>query len=575
MMRALVALAMLSACGRLNFDLFDDDDTPARLALPDGGSAWQVVTSGNVLYAVFAERIFRSTDRGGHWTECNRTELTGAIAVDPIDPDHVIASDTSGIYRSKDGCASWTTISSMGAWYVAFEGGEVWAIADTTYREAQGAFVPVSPSATAPSSVSVASDGTILVGTWDFGVFRSIDNGMSFQSASAGITNLTVWNVMFLDPARPGLALATTEVSAYVTTDGGGSWALATTDVQEGRAASAPDDRNFVIATSWRGLYVSNDSGATFGIRDARTDNMNVATPYNVVFDPAQLGTVYLATERGVFAATDRNLAWTNVSTGIDAWVINELTVGADDTIYAATTSGILQSTNDGATWSVKTTGMRDTSYVRTTSIDTELWTAGKAVLWRSTDRGESFASTGLALSLLDGEIKIVRAKGSTLLIGTSFGVWRSVDGGTAWTFHQIASTAREVKDIVVASSGVWVATSSGLFQSNDGGQTFVAITLEATYSLFELADGTLLSGTLTGVKLVGDQTSLGLANVRDLVEYDGAWIAATDADVFISRDRGATWQSLGARRPHTVAVDSHGHLFVGTNGFGIWRMQL
>jgi photosystem II stability/assembly factor-like uncharacterized protein len=104
----------------------------------DGGLNWNRVVNGltnpyvyslainlqssSTLYAGVPEGIFRSTDRGEHWTATGFSQATlfvSALQVDPITPQVIYAGTYSsdanekiGVYKSTDGGASWSLMNS-------------------------------------------------------------------------------------------------------------------------------------------------------------------------------------------------------------------------------------------------------------------------------------------------------------------------------------------------------------------------------------------------------------------------------------------------------------------------------
>lgn len=105
--------------------------------------------------------ILRSTDRGHRWTPCNyglRNYTVLSLAWAPLDPaarwpgrEHVFAGTEEGIYRSPSGGRGWKRSDTP----------------DAAYQS-----IAISPS--------FHSDGLVLAGTEEQGLWRSADSGLTF-----------------------------------------------------------------------------------------------------------------------------------------------------------------------------------------------------------------------------------------------------------------------------------------------------------------------------------------------------------------------------------------------------------
>jgi photosystem II stability/assembly factor-like uncharacterized protein len=106
-------------------------DLPPLLGLiesTDAGRSWQQISllgeadfhvlrsTGNTLYGYDAsnDRLLMSSDAGRTWSEVERPAPLVDLAVDPNDDMHLVAAGASdigqGLYRSRDGGASWRRI---------------------------------------------------------------------------------------------------------------------------------------------------------------------------------------------------------------------------------------------------------------------------------------------------------------------------------------------------------------------------------------------------------------------------------------------------------------------------------
>jgi photosystem II stability/assembly factor-like uncharacterized protein len=128
-----------------------------------------------------------SDDGGRSWTERDPPEPLAALAIDPQDPQRVVAAGENGTYLSSDGGAAWRTLSSEGgllAWtgadalfVVGFDG----AVARS--RDAGRTWEPVGEFGGPPAAFDNAGSD-LYVALHDGGVMLSVDGGRSWTLRS-------------------------------------------------------------------------------------------------------------------------------------------------------------------------------------------------------------------------------------------------------------------------------------------------------------------------------------------------------------------------------------------------------
>ena len=299
-----------------------------------------------------------------------------------------------------------------------------------------------------------------------------------------------------------------------------------------GSLAVNPSNPSTVLAaTLGDGMFGSTDQGLTWNRVTLSTTDTYIR---QVVFDSANPGTVYTATDGGVLKSTDAGMTWAAPS--FDESYLTFI-VAVDPlnppVLYAGTNFGPFKSTDGGATWSAINSGITD-RYVMALAVDP----ADSGTVYMGTTPGGSaghiFKSTdgGATWNLLALEPPDTRLSAlaidplspATIYAGTSNGVYKSLDGGQSW--NSVSSPPIWSITIDPSAPDTVYATTSGLgiFKSVDGGLNWV----ESDAGIPEGQDravptlvidptnpGTLYAGTITG-------------------------------EVFLSTDGAASWHPVG-----------------------------
>jgi photosystem II stability/assembly factor-like uncharacterized protein len=209
--------------------------------------------------------------------------------------------------------------------------------------------------------------------------------------------------------------------------------------------------------------------------------------------------------------------------------------------MYAASASGGLYISIDAAkTWQVTgTDGLPDMScasvcvdhtndkIIYLGSGDANYYGTSFGI-WKSTDGGATWnqSNTGIG-NRLAVDIWMDPANNKVLIAATNDGIWKSTDAGVNWTVKKSGGDFKSMKVKPNDTKIMYAVTSSALFRSADMGETWTAITLPATNS----------GGGRLGVSKAN-------ANVV-YVTFVGNYASKLSTPVYKSTDAGLTFKTL------------------------------
>lgn len=520
-----------------------------RVLGPDGGSVFDLAFARSrpqALYAGTASGVFRSLDGGASWSlssaGLDTTEAVSSVAVDPVHPLTVYAAQEGSVFRSRDGGAAWLQVSSR------FGAGKI-------VLPARG------------SAVYAVTGGALC---------RSDDAGATWKVLTRGLPFSYHPFDLVADPGDPSRLYAVVEDNAshayelFKSIDGGFNWKRADQGLPVGReiSALAIDQRSpkTLYAGTLRGLvYKSRDGGALWRPFGPELDG-SVA---NLWVDPA--GGVFAATVGGLFHTDHGGRAWADATRGLPATsVVSDLIFpsGSPQALAGVYTyggvgrDGVFASSDGGASWVLRSKGLSALDVTSVAVAPDALWTIANEILFKSTDRGETWKRVRFEPVGLTILVAVDPAAPETVYAELSdFSLWRSRDGGQSWerTGQPRVQISRLV--FVPGSPSTLYAAGNGLFKSTDGGATWTPLLDALVYDL-ESAPST--PSTLCAAVQIHNP--------------------AQPFQVLRSTDGGSTWVSMPAvankplttlavdpRSPETLYTTFDGRIYRSTDGASSW----
>lgn len=399
----------------------------------DGGGFQNVVAvdpfgSGTVLAGGDVGGLYRSTDVGANWSPANaKFANTSELAIATLAYSKQVrgrvyagsgsAGSGGGVFRSDDGGATWAKLATT----PRFGGGN---------NPGVGGVPSPQPRSTGNLLALDETNGVMYAATFDDGVMRSLDGGLTWTTLGLGGLYL---RSLALDPSKPDVVYASAyDDGVYVTTS-------ARTAGTFSKLASSPDkveELTFVGSTLYAaagpsGVFKVTDTGATW----------------------TQLGASRLRLGTG----GQGEASWTSID-GYVAGGGDVLFVGANRPFVSGNKAeSVMRSVDGGATWEPVTTS--GVSY--TVAGTSEPWWLADQATFMMMDRGSYVAS----------QISIDRSNPQRVFVSGRSGIWRSLDGGDTWqpavrglgaTINRSVVADPNVAGRVYVANTDWVFLASG-----------------------------------------------------------------------------------------------------------------
>ncbi|WP_424987830.1 thrombospondin type 3 repeat-containing protein [Flagellimonas alvinocaridis] len=320
----------------------------------------------NMVYATTGNGIYYHTnDNGQNWTLVQNTETDNYAHHILFLNEKILMTTRDGLYESLNDGISWS-FSSLGI-------------------KAQ------------QISAFASNDTYIFTGTISNGVFRSDDNGASWEAISNGLESSntkSIHDIVALDNE----VIIGTSSGIYKSTDNGDSWTIKLNPgINQGPQNLAYDNGVLVTTASEDGVYISTDLGETWDLLpttgliipqgftsiEIQGENLFVSTNsgdlftsddlgqtwsnspvYRYIYDVKyQNGTIYIATANGLWTSTDFGQSLKNFIP-LDNTSIQDIIVEGN-TVYAASSYGFVVTEEGRENWYPAIDGMEITYTTR------------------------------------------------------------------------------------------------------------------------------------------------------------------------------------------------------------------
>ncbi len=328
---------------------------------------------GNYYAGTFNGKVFKSTNGGADWIMIINSGPENRVNAILVDGNSVyLALSSLGIVKSTDNGATWNeknfNLNLPGINSLAFsDNNEIFAASYSgfIYSPDNGVnWERRNGSLPSPIIYSVLrnDNGNVIAGVYNHGLYRTSDNGMSWQQSNTGIDAGASFRFIKKSPAgyvfavsNPGFSADTLKM--YRSSDNGMSWVKVYQPDFMGLTEFTIDDSG-VLYLAGTGMAFqttiikSTDNGNTWSATDL--------TDFFILDNLTSHGSsLYMTFSGNVYTSVDMGLNWNQLSnggwgtTGLAALEINSM-----GKIFLAAATGVFVSDDNGNSWTQESSGL-------------------------------------------------------------------------------------------------------------------------------------------------------------------------------------------------------------------------
>jgi hypothetical protein len=398
-------------------------------------------------------------------------------------------------------------------------------------------------------------------------------------------------NIRCLLPSENRIFVGTTGC-IYVSTNSGATWATAASGIGDVRVIGS--NPTHLFAGTSTGIFVSTDNGHTW-----TAANNGFPEPPQIHSLAVTESCLFAGTDMyGIYLSTNNGASWTAVNTGlpITSSLVSALALSGNNLFAFLNARGVFRSTDQGANWvpvwdspgwvNFMSLAVRDSLVL----LGVDYSPPPMYMTYRSTDNGDHWTQCS---SVPDTTcLRSFVFYDTTIFACSDHGIFRSSINSTEWTQTEAGPGMTGIDCIAISDTNLFAGNEGGVSRSTDWGNTWEDVNTGLIHSTVTSVaivsrgtiDTLIFAGTWgVGVQLSTDggmswmKTGGELPDCDQLIASDTVLYARRQFQIFRSRDKGASWTSVGdqwgqmasAGVSSLVALGSN--VFAGTTGYGVF----
>ena len=444
----------------------------------------------------------------------------------------------------QGGIVSEIKSNSNGVLFMGSLGGGVFRSTDngnTWQQKINGFPGPIFDDGTV--ALAIANDGDIFASSFTDGVYRSTNNGDTWINTN--FPNAFIVTIV-IDQSKRIYAGARGGSGVFVSTNNGLNW------LQKNNGITVPDQISSLCLTASGEIYAGIASGNNTAVyrsidyaENWLPTNLTNANPDNIVSYGSNIfAAVY---SHGIYRTTNSGQNWLLVNNGLTNLKVNRIFAGSNG-IYSASDSGVFRSTNNGDNWNKIGFNDKRISEVYITPSGAILAAVTGEGVYRSSNNGSNWVISSGGFNC--NAVISIAFTGNYIFTGTAYnGLMRSSNNGSTWTKLSggLKGSTCELVYITPGNS-ILAQSDSGLFRSTNNGDNRQL----------------LVSGFISFNNIVNNQSGILFAS-GSYPSY-GVWK---------STNNGLNWEMTNPNfmsSVYSLCITPNGNLFAGTAGGGVYH---
>lgn len=541
--------------------------------------------------------VFRTSDEGKSWETLNQglDDVLQVYAIEEINNDIFIGTGGSGVLKYSKSEGRWVKMNEGlenlhirniqkhkngifvgGILHYSSDNGVNWEV--KSFGENKSNSVQALTSNDKYIFAGQTS-GTSPFGIVPGNIFRSSDEGNTWEECTNGITNINIRTLA----SKGDTIFAGTDTGLFISYNNGDNWSFASVSQQEPSINKIRIDRDKVIISAFSGLFISHNYGDEWNKISSNLGNFET---FDGLFidDNTMICSVMGGLKWSKFDVLD----WISIDENIVRSVIIELSSSKEYLYASALSNGLFRSNNKGESWE------KINSERSLLSIDiNDSLIVGKEYIWgplfKSFDGGFTFNRIDLPHHSIIWASKLI---GGNLVTCLNDGIYLSNDVGVNWE-----KVSDSLPNSLYLGHEVLYAVNTSAYpklflNSFDYGRTWSKIesidSLERVKSFHANGKYVSLIASDSLFYLSEDYGKTWNSFPSELPQMDATIILITQdfmiatlysKGLLLSRDKGLTWQPMNDGLTNVyISADlqmQDEYIFAALSGAGVFKAKL
>ena len=435
--------------------------------------------------------LYKSTNNGNTWNKIFTQYEDFQVLTIFISKDDVIwvGTDFQGaIFRSTDNGITWENkangYGAFGCWAFGESKEGVLFAGDVDsgrlYRSTDNGENWQLSAHLAPLSFAADSENTVYMGTFNNGLYKSNDNGISWTQVNSFVYSNAIPSIIVDENNNIycGTGFYNYGDGVYYSSDRGESWVQLGLSGKTIFSLVLDSNGNLYAGTVKDGLFKTSDLGQHWEQKQKGIYRKEI---YRITIN--QNNDIFLASEGGgegylvfggggVFRSTDGGNSFKHV--GLPISLVKNMAFSGNTVIITSTPSGVQKYDRVTSEWN--NIGLHNVEAISLTPSNIIYAATRDDGLYKTTDFGIHWLLTTLTADTLMPVYNVMAVNDDTVFASTFYGLRKTTDGGDSWSVLPI-NTGDFDRMLFYDGQKLWVTGSNsglrGLYKSSNLGLSF------------------------------------------------------------------------------------------------------